>query len=138
MCEELEQELAPHLEFKRSVEAIAKKIAKAQNLEQDERFTSTASPFYENILGLAIHACSFYQCKTCSKAYFGGMIDCAADMNIEERTTRDDLMCKDCQLEAYGVGDAMCNQHGTKHIEWKCLFCCSVAVYFCYGTHYFC
>ena len=32
----------------------------------------------------------------------------------------------------------MCDQHGTKHIEWKCLFCCSVAVYFCYGTHYFC
>lgn len=59
-------------------------------------------------------------------------------MGIEETTTRDDLLCKDCQLEAYGVGDAMCNQHGTKHIEWKCLFCCSVAVYFCYGTHYFC
>lgn len=57
-----------------------------------------------------MYACSFYQCKACQKAYFGGMIDCAANLGIEEsQTTKEDLMCKDCQLEAYGVGDAMCN-----------------------------
>ena len=66
------------------------------------------------------------------------MVDCQAQMGLEESTSKEDLLCKDCQLEVYGAGNAMCEEHGTKHISWKCIFCCSVSVYFCYGTHYMC
>ena len=57
---------------------------------------------------------------------------------MEETATKEDLVCKDCHLEEFGAGNAQCSTHGTKHIDWKCIYCCNVAVYFCYGTHYFC
>lgn len=44
--EELADELSVHVDFKHSVEALALKVARAQGLERDERFTSSASPFH--------------------------------------------------------------------------------------------
>lgn len=32
----------------------------------------------------------------------------------------------------------MCPKHGTDYLEYKCRFCCSVAVYFCFGSTHFC
>lgn len=32
----------------------------------------------------------------------------------------------------------MCPKHGTDFLEYKCRYCCSVAVYFCFGTTHFC
>ena len=40
--------------------------------------------------------CSFYQCFKCEKAYFGGMIECQEQLGIEESTSKEDLICKDC------------------------------------------
>ncbi len=31
-----------------------------------------------------------------------------------------------------------CPKHGTEFLEWKCRFCCSVAVWYCFGTTHFC
>ncbi len=32
----------------------------------------------------------------------------------------------------------VCPKHGTDFLEYKCRYCCSVAVYFCFGTTHFC
>ena len=32
----------------------------------------------------------------------------------------------------------ICAKHGTDFLEYKCRYCCSVAVYFCFGTTHFC
>ncbi|RWS22744.1 E3 ubiquitin-protein ligase MYCBP2-like isoform X8 [Leptotrombidium deliense] len=32
----------------------------------------------------------------------------------------------------------MCAKHGTDFLEYKCRYCCSVAVFFCFGTTHFC
>lgn len=32
----------------------------------------------------------------------------------------------------------MCSKHGTDFLEYKCRYCCSVAVFFCFGTTHFC
>lgn len=32
----------------------------------------------------------------------------------------------------------ICPKHGSDFIEYKCRFCCSVAVFFCFGTTHFC
>ena len=32
----------------------------------------------------------------------------------------------------------MCPKHGTDYLEYKCRYCCSVAVFFCFGTTHFC
>lgn len=31
-----------------------------------------------------------------------------------------------------------CKKHGKDYIEFKCRFCCSVALWFCFGTTHFC
>ncbi len=47
-------------------------------------------------------------------------------------------MCQDCLLKEIGAGQTTCTKHGTEQIDWKCQFCCSTALYCCFGTHYFC
>ena len=32
----------------------------------------------------------------------------------------------------------MCPRHGADYLEYKCRYCCSVAVFFCFGTTHFC
>lgn len=32
----------------------------------------------------------------------------------------------------------MCPKHGIDFLEYKCKFCCSIAVFFCFGTTHFC
>lgn len=32
----------------------------------------------------------------------------------------------------------MCPRHGAEYLEYKCRYCCSVAVFFCFGTTHFC
>lgn len=32
----------------------------------------------------------------------------------------------------------VCPQHGTDYLEYKCRYCCTLAVYFCFGTTHFC
>ena len=32
----------------------------------------------------------------------------------------------------------MCPKHGSDFLEYKCRYCCSVAVFFCFGTTHFC
>ena len=36
------------------------------------------------------------------------------------------------------VGQNNCKKHGASAIDWKCMFCCSVAVYLCGGKTWFC
>ena len=66
------------------------------------------------------------------------MIDCQQQLGLEESTSKDSLVCKDCQLKAYGAGTSHCETHGKAQIDWKCNFCCSVALFHCFGTTYFC
>ena len=55
-------------------------------------------------------------------------------MQMEDTTRREDLVCRSCLLKEMSVGSNVCkNGHGAEFIEWKCMFCCSVAVYSCKG-----
>lgn len=47
-------------------------------------------------------------------------------------------MCQDCLLKEIGAGTTECDKHGTDQIDWKCMFCCSTALFCCFGTHYMC
>merc|ERR1711918_329734 len=47
----------------------------------------------------------------------------------------EELVCGGCS----DVSQAqMCPKHGTDYLEYKCRFCCSIAVFFCFGTTHFC
>ena len=41
-------------------------------------------------------------------------------------------------MKIYGAGIKECKKHGNQQIDWKCNFCCSIALYHCFGTTYFC
>ena len=81
---------------------------------------------------------TLYNCSKCGKIYFGGMIDCANALGQEMKATKEDLCCQECQLKATGAGQEVCEKHGLAAIDWKCMYCCSVALWHCFGTHYFC
>ena len=37
------------------------------------------------------------------------------------------------------MGSAICNKgHDVEFIDWKCMYCCSVAQFFCFGTTWLC
>ena len=85
------------------------------------------------------HRISFYECSKCSKPYFGGLIDCEQDQVMEDTTRREDLICRPCLVLSMSIGSNICrNGHGAEFIDWKCMFCCSVALFNCGGKMWFC
>ena len=46
------------------------------------------------------------------------------------------VTCVTCYFVAIVFQD--CPKHGVDFLEYKCRYCCSVAVYFCFGTTHFC
>eukprot|EP00759_Apiculatamorpha_spiralis_P047826 PhF_6_TR43353/c0_g1_i2/m.66411 len=46
---------------------------------------------------------------------------------------RENIICGGCASSA-----GSCSKHGTQYIEYKCKYCCSLAVWFCWGTTHFC
>ena len=86
-----------------------------------------------------MHNCTFYECHECSEIYFGGLQDCEAALASEEKTKKEDLLCKTCTVKALGLGETMCEKHGNEFIDFKCMYCCSMAVFMCSrGSNYFC
>ena len=117
---------------------MALQAAKNQGLNHSERLTTPGDPYIGDLKGLAMHSCAFYECFDCKKPYFGGMVDCQQQLDQEESAKKEHLRCKDCQLKAYGAGQSHCEKHGKAQIDWKCNYCCSVALFHCFGTTYFC
>ena len=113
---------------------------KKQGLDHDERITTPGDFYYNNLTAFAEAKVSFFECSKCAKAYFGGLIDCEQEMGMENSTRKEDLICKPCLMKQMSVGRNTCTKgHGTKAIDWKCMFCCSVALFMCKGgTLWFC
>ncbi|XP_043660407.1 E3 ubiquitin-protein ligase highwire [Drosophila teissieri] len=86
-----------------------------------------------NMTQLAMDRYAYYVCFKCQKAYYGGEARC--DAEIGEKFDPEELVCGGCSDVARAQ---MCPKHGTDFLEYKCRYCCSVAVYFCFGTTHFC
>jgi E3 ubiquitin-protein ligase MYCBP2 len=67
------------------------------------------------------------------QAYYGGEARCDAEVGEEYDPT--ELVCGACSDVSRAQ---MCPKHGTDFLEYKCRYCCSVAVFFCFGTTHFC
>ena len=134
--------LGPLTGLKKTVEAQAMVHADEQGILNDERLKTEGDVYFGKPQEYANHRCSFYECHGCKKPYFGGLIDCEQEMqqndDEEAKTKPEDLLCQDCVLKEIGAGKDICETHGKAQIDWKCMYCCSVAVFFCFGTHYMC
>jgi RCR-type E3 ubiquitin transferase len=81
----------------------------------------------------------YVQCSRCAKAYFGGDARCQQQLEESGLSERafdpNELVCGGCAVSS-GLGMAngggICGRHGTDFLEFKCRFCCSVAIYFWY------
>merc|ERR1712037_1035837 len=64
-----------------------------------------------------------------------GEARCDLDAGAGDAFNPEELVCGGCS----DVSQAqMCPKHGTDYLEYKCRYCCSVAVFFCFGTTHFC
>ncbi|XP_060809498.1 E3 ubiquitin-protein ligase MYCBP2 [Amyelois transitella] len=85
---------------------------------------------------LAVYAMeryAYYVCHKCERAYFGGLARCEAETS--GHWDPGELVCGGCSDIA---GARTCPKHGADFLEYKCRYCCSVAVFFCFGTSHFC
>ncbi|CAH2036091.1 unnamed protein product, partial [Iphiclides podalirius] len=82
---------------------------------------------------VAMERYAYYVCHKCGKAYFGGLARCEAESS--GRWEPAELVCGGCSDVA---GARVCPKHGSDFLEYKCRYCCSVAVFFCFGSSHFC
>uniref|UniRef100_A0A336LRN5 RCR-type E3 ubiquitin transferase n=1 Tax=Culicoides sonorensis TaxID=179676 RepID=A0A336LRN5_CULSO len=76
---------------------------------------------------------AYYMCSQCDKAYYGGEVRC--DQELGEKYDPKELVCGGCSDVSRAQ---ICPKHGTDYLEYKCRYCCSVAIFFCFGTTHFC
>jgi len=96
----------------------------------------------DDMAAFAMDRYAYYVCHKCSKAYYGGEARCEADAEAaddlrqrEDSYDPSELVCGACSDVARAQ---MCARHGSDFLEYKCRYCCSVAVFFCFGTTHFC
>jgi len=117
-------------------EKVAKKSMmrlKYEKLQNHPDIINENGPFYKDPTGFAMKKYAYYSCYKCGDPYYGGEAACLAaggDSNFDPS----ELMCPSCSPLL--VED--CPKHGKDYIEFKCRYCCSIAVWFCFGTTHFC
>lgn len=129
----LAAELAPCLAVRREVEAKALARLRELGLDRSDDITRPGAPFHGDPLGYAMHRFSYFMCYKCHTPYYGGERVCEGDQ-VREYDPKELLCAGCCEFSAQKT----CPIHGNDYIEWKCRFCCNVAVYFCWGTTHFC
>uniref|UniRef100_A0A914Z5E4 RCR-type E3 ubiquitin transferase n=1 Tax=Panagrolaimus superbus TaxID=310955 RepID=A0A914Z5E4_9BILA len=97
--------------------------------------TSETSEFYQNPVTFAMERYVYVLCSKCGKAYFGGEASCQEALESSTNFNPEELLCGGCSDIA---GAEICGRHGVEYLEYKCRFCCSVAVYFCFASTHFC
>lgn len=95
-------------------------------LLKSKAITSHESEYFENPIDYALDHYIYVLCSKCGKAYFGGESRCQEALDTSTYKP-EELVCGACSDIA---GAPVCGRHGTEFLEYKCRFCCSVAVYF--------
>ncbi|XP_073711043.1 E3 ubiquitin-protein ligase MYCBP2 isoform X19 [Misgurnus anguillicaudatus] len=106
-----------------------------EGLHKSEAITMSGARFYNDPAGFAMNRYAYYVCFKCKKAYFGGEARCDAEAGQGDDYDPRELICGACSDVSRAQ---MCSKHGTDFLEYKCRYCCSVAVFFCFGTTHFC
>ncbi|XP_077518796.1 MYC binding protein highwire isoform X2 [Amblyomma americanum] len=106
-----------------------------EGLHRAEAITTAGARFYDNPAGFAMERYAYYVCYKCKKAYYGGEVRCDIEAGPADDYNPAELVCGGCSDISRAQ---MCPKHGTDFLEYKCRYCCSVAVFFCFGTTHFC
>ncbi|XP_071950592.1 E3 ubiquitin-protein ligase MYCBP2-like isoform X2 [Antedon mediterranea] len=129
----LESILEPIKSLKQDVKRKALMRLEYEGLNKCEAITTPGARFHHDPAGFAINRYAYYVCFKCKKAYYGGEARC--DEGGAQEYDPAELVCGGCSDVSRAQ---MCPKHGTDFLEYKCRYCCSVAVFFCFGTTHFC
>jgi hypothetical protein len=118
-------------DLRENIHRMALDKAKEENLKPSG---SENSEFNDSdLLEHAMKVLAFYECVHCKSPFCGGLVECAAQMDIDASVLR----CPSCLfLEDCGVKDLRCREHGYKHAMFKCDSCCAMATFDCINNHY--
>jgi E3 ubiquitin-protein ligase MYCBP2 len=117
-------------------DAVRKKAVlrlRYENLDKVPELTDAGSRFFGKPEAYAMHRFAYYLCFKCEKPYYGGEARCGEAGAAAFDPTH--LVCGGCLPHS---ADADCPKHGKDYIQFKCRFCCSEALFFCFGTTHFC
>jgi len=106
-----------------------------EGLSKCEAIEAKGARFYNDPVAFALERYAYYVCFKCGKAYYGGEAQCDADAGLGDDYNPEELVCGGCSDVSRAQ---MCLKHGTDYLEYKCRYCCSVAVFFCFGNTHFC
>lgn len=104
------------------------------NCYRTEAAFGSGGKYHQDSAAYAMERYAYYVCYKCQKAYYGGEARCDAQVGGETFDPTE-LVCGGCSDVARAQ---MCPKHGADFLEYKCRYCCSVAVFFCFGTTHFC
>ncbi|XXQ35895.1 RING-type domain-containing protein [Plasmodiophora brassicae] len=126
--------LRPLIRTKKSVQDLAMQRLYLEGLQTHPDITQPGGKHFQHPEEYAMDRFAYFMCHKCKRPYFGGMRQCG-DMagRDEENFNADELLCGGCSDTTVN-----CDVHGKDFIEYKCRFCCQVAVWFCWGTTHFC
>ena len=116
---------------------LARERAKHEGIDKDPRLENPNDPYYHNLDKYLMERLSYYMCFKCKEPYFGGLKECGNVADAEREYKPEELICGKCSSAGL-LGKKDCKTHGTNYIDFKCRYCCSVALWFCWGTTHFC
>ena len=125
--------------FQQLYREITDKALKRLQFEGEDKLPRLSDPnddYFQQPEKYAMDRFCYYECFRCKAAYFGGKKDCQ-QQDVGKAYDPSELICAKCGSEAV-AGAAECPTHGGDYIQFKCRFCCSFAVWFCWGTTHFC
>lgn len=94
--------------------------------------TDPSGKYFQDPTGFAMDRYAYYMCSKCQQPYFGGEGRCQESV---EEVDPSDLVCPQC---ADPTKNKICSIHGAEYLLYKCRYCCSPALYHCFGTTHFC
>ena len=104
------------------------------HLAESAEVQNPTSVYFQDPLEYAMDRYNYYLCFRCKKPYFGGERACDQPAGYSSTFDESELVCGSCV-----AGEGLdCPRHGKEFLEFKCCYCCSVAVWFCFGTTHFC
>ncbi|XP_064119634.1 E3 ubiquitin-protein ligase MYCBP2-like isoform X5 [Macrobrachium nipponense] len=106
-----------------------------EGLHRAEAISTPGARYYNEPAAYAMDRYAYYVCFKCNKAYYGGEARCDVEAGLGDDYDPRELVCGACSDVSRAQ---MCPKHGTDFLEYKCRYCCSVAVFFCFGTTHFC
>ena len=126
--------MEPHLKLFDKIRSNAVARLKIDGMLKDEKLITPGTPYYKNPELYAMHSFAYYVCFKCKQSYFGGRRNC--EQNLVENRDPSEMVCFDCG-DVPKVECKSSKEHAEFH-EWKCRYCCSIAIWFCWGNTHFC